>query len=408
MFNFHVEVCDQKEEYHDGDLVTGSVLLDLSSDETIHSVKVRFSGVATTKVSRKTTQVVYFETTKELYSGNFTLRRGKHDWSFDFRFPSSVEPVLKIHGHSITLPLCQLPPSVITDPDIPFGNDAKIRYFIDAIVERYPGTNSGPRIARKMLHYSPFRLDEEVDVRYAEAARSLFIQSVKLTQHYAEKDLTSKDKAKVWLFGAKDSIAAFRVTLDIPSALIIGQRIPITLSLRTNPAESTCSSFSSVRIDSWDVEVDIITQISSAPQLPLPDRRGLSPQRVYDIGALKLDHIYNIVPFRLKSALEYRNDLRPDGSSVVIGHILGSFKDTKKTIQPSFENITVAQKHELRISIRFVCAGTSVEVQWSKIPVKIVSGGYTISQVPVTENSVEEFDSTRPDLPPPSYDSVAV
>ena len=94
MFNFQVGICDPVAVYHDGDRIKGAVLLESSNDETVLSVRVRFSGVASTELSRKKTRVVYFETETQLYTGHYTLRRGRYEWTFDFRFPTTtVSPV---------------------------------------------------------------------------------------------------------------------------------------------------------------------------------------------------------------------------------------------------------------------------------------------------------------------------
>ena len=263
--------------YTPGDTVSGHVFLESKSEVHAEQVSITMSGRCKTRMSvqhgdayRERTghaqtgghrnETIYrgmidlFTYSMSLFRGPYTLRPNVYRWPFSITIPRDCRDAKGdefSHEDHYDVNKAQPPPPSFQSSNSDWTEEAKcyVSYELNAKL-----TASGSILHLHDLEdKSPLTIVSASDPRYSESRMVQIPQSVECRSYHLDaerenKGLSFHEKFKSFFNSSDLPTAFFTLTMRMPSSVIVGQHIPMLISLNHDWAKSTATSLPNVRI----------------------------------------------------------------------------------------------------------------------------------------------------------------
>ncbi|PGH09601.1 hypothetical protein AJ79_05657 [Helicocarpus griseus UAMH5409] len=259
-----IELDNPPKVWSPGSIIQGKVTLDSQQDESIERVTIRFSGKASTKFRTMEggpydDRVQLFLYTEQLFSGNYTFSASKRlEWPFRFVFPE--KSTNKRYNLGNNKSFCNsgggsLPPTFLYETDFLTSHEAYCRVKYKLVAELCRPTSfslsSGRLEAERALTFSPHRSEAIPNIKLSTHPATWIVYSKKILPEYENYEPTRKEKV-LSFFSSRDKLpsSSFKIIARLPSKIITGQSIPLTLSAVHQPSLSTAPVVPPIRLRS--------------------------------------------------------------------------------------------------------------------------------------------------------------
>lgn len=352
----------------------------------------------------------FFHYTQVLYTGRYTIGKSNSpSWPFSFRFPDVAQPspnpswIVAKNGESrrgwTFRPGSPLPPSF-------FSCGSKVGchvvYELDAKLKK--PTNSFHLITQKFRHtlpltFVPPRSEENVPLLPRPFNRQWDVSSHRLVPENRDRHLTFSEKIS-FAFSSDTPVSRFHLSATIPSQIVQGSLLPITLHTTWDGAGSSIDTVPPMHIQEVRVTAVQITAVRSS---------GSEKDRTqkFDLCSAKGLNM-EINPSISGGSGKNSEDPEPV-APMQLGHLL---KIKTGRLTPDFLSYGCRLRYNLTLKIKLQCVDQKYELRPNWMPFTVVSPYYP--QLNLLEQPLEEtppsFDASpqpRPTCSPPPYQPSA-
>lgn len=228
-----------------GEKISGNVILKIDDDTNIEAVNIKFRGKVDSKVvtsngqrrQTHTHQAYLFVQQLTLFRGPYTLPAREHSWPFEFIFPSHTDlnlsnafsdnPNSRFQDGPQALPASVYQHASNSGSSVDYKLKAEIpRTFVDWSAENY-------------LSFMPLRLEADPDPLPRTNSDNTMDKKYRI-ENDTPRELTKRETLHDMMHGSRDSqMLFFRVQIEAPSVLVIGQPFPVLLKIEINQKLST-------------------------------------------------------------------------------------------------------------------------------------------------------------------------
>ena len=244
-----IKINDRRPAWHPGDIVTGTVAVEPSSQIDVERIVLQLEGRVKSKLTIRRnnstsiyrTNVILFHLRTTLFTGPYTLA-SPQEWPFTFQVPDDCRharlPPLRINptqGRMFNLDGAQpLPPTMSAQDGGSFSHrkDCHVDYRLKAELV----TASSLRWNRDCewpLFMMPCRADHLRNLvpKTITYARQLTTTSLHLDPEVGNRELKFKEKFKSTFSSSSIPSVTYIFKMDVPGASILGEPVPVFISI---------------------------------------------------------------------------------------------------------------------------------------------------------------------------------